>query len=207
MATVPVYNLQGDAVSKLDLPDEIFANHDYDHLIHQVVRYSQAARRQGTHATKGRSAVRGGGKKVWKQKGTGRARHGGSRAPQFRGGGVAHGPQPRNYAFKLNKKVRRNALKSAISSRTRDARLFVFDSLELAEIKTRNVANLLEKLGVQSALVISGGGAERFVLSARNLPYIKVLPEQGLNVEDVVRHRHLILAADAVDALRRRLSA
>ncbi len=207
MATITVYNLQGEATGSLDLPDDIFANDKYEHLLHEVVRYQQAARRQGGAATKTRSAVRGGGKKIFRQKGTGRARHGGRRAPQFVGGGVAHGPSPRSYAFKLNKKVRRNALKSAIARRTNSAKLIVFDSLALAEKKTKPVVQLFEKLGIDSALVVLPPEHENFQFSARNIPHVKVLGEQGINVEDVLRHDHLILSADTVNRIRERFEA
>ncbi len=204
MAKVKVLNISGKEVSELDLPDEIFANDRYDHLLHEVVRYSQANRRAGTSAAKTRSQVRGGGKKMYKQKGTGRARHGGSRAPQFRGGGVAHGPQVRSYAFKINKKVRSAALKGALSRRGQAAQVVVFDSLELETIKTRPVADLLRKLSIKSALFVLPESDETFSRSARNIPHVKVLTEQGLNVEDVLRHSHLCLTTATVDKLRER---
>lgn len=207
MATVTVYNLKGEETGSIDLPDEIFADDKYDHLLHEMVRYQQAARRQGTHSTKGRSAVRGGGAKMYRQKGTGRARHGGTRAPQFRGGGVAHGPVPRDYGFKLNKKVRRNALKSAIARRTNGKSLIVFDSLDLPDKKTRPVAQLFNKLGIDSALVVLPAEHDNFACSARNIPRIKVLREQGLNVEDILRHKHLVVSQDTVNRIRERFTA
>lgn len=207
MATVKVYNLQGEETGSLELPDEVFADDKYDHLLHEMVRYQQAHRRQGTHAVKGRSAVKGGGAKMYRQKGTGRARHGGTRAPQFRSGGVSHGPTPRSYEFKLNKKVRKNALKSAIARRTNDQSLIVFESLDVAERKTRPVAKLFEKLGIDSALVVLPPEHDNFYYSARNLPRIKVLAEQGLNVEDILRHRHLVVSQDTVDRIRERFGA
>lgn len=207
MATVKVYNLNGDAVSEIELADDVFADDRYEHLLHDTVRYQQAIRRQGTHATKTRTEVRGGGKKMYRQKGTGRARHGGSRAPQFRGGGVAHGPQPRSYAFKLNKKVRRNALKSALATRLKAESLLVFDNLDLAGIKTAPVAALLGKLNIDSALIVTDVLDEKVSKSARNIPYVKVLVEQGLNVEDILRHEHLVLTTATVARLQERLGA
>jgi large subunit ribosomal protein L4 len=207
MATITVYNLQGEESGSIDLPDDIFANDKYEHLLHEVVRYQQAARRQGGASTKTRSAVRGGGKKIFRQKGTGRARHGGRRAPQFVGGGVAHGPSPRSYSFKLNKKVRRNALKSAIARRTNSSKLIVFDSLALAEKKTKTVVQLFAKLGINSALVVLPPEHENFQFSARNIPHVKVLGEQGINVEDILRHESLILSADTVNRIRERFEA
>lgn len=207
MPNVKKYNVRGESTGTFELPEDLFANDRYDHLLHEVVRYAQAVRRQGTAATKGRSAVRGGGKKIWKQKGTGRARHGGSRAPQFRGGGVVHGPQPRSYVFKLNKKVRRGALKSAMSRRAAGERVVVFDDLTLERIQTRTVAELLARLGIESALVVLSERDEVVEKSARNIPYVKVLAEAGLNVEDVLRHGHLLLTTAAVAKLQERLSA
>ena len=207
MPTANVYNLSGESVSNIDLPDDVFNVDRYDHLLHEMVRYSQAHRRQGTAATKTRSAVRGGGRKIYRQKGTGRARHGGSRAPQFRGGGVAHGPQPRSYVFKLNKKVRRNAMKSALTRRATSGSVLVFENLDLPEIKTKAIAQLLGKLGVKSALVITSDVNDRMLRSARNIPYVKVLPEAGLNVEDILRHSHLLLTTDSVAKIASRFTA
>ena len=207
MSKVKVYNIKGDEVSSVDLPDDLFANDRYDHLLHEVVRYSQAARRQGTHKTKTRAEVRGGGRTIYRQKGTGRARHGGSRAPQFRGGGVVFGPQPRSYAFKLNKKARRGALKSAMTRRASGERVVVFDSLDLGGIKTKPVAELLEKLGISSALFFLPENDTQVERSARNIPYIKVLSQEGINVEDVLRHEHLVLTTATVEKLQERLQA
>ena len=207
MPSVKVYNIKGDEVSSVDLPEDLFSNDKYDHLLHEVVRYSQAARRQGSHKTKGRAEVKGGGRKIYKQKGTGRARHGGSRAPQFRGGGVVFGPTPRSYEFKLNKKVRRGALKSAMSRRAGADRVVVFDSLELAEAKTKPVAELLGKMGISSALFVLPEANQNVERSARNIPYIKVLSQEGINVEDVLRHEHLVLTTAAVEKLQERLQA
>jgi large subunit ribosomal protein L4 len=204
MPNVKVYNIDGEEVSTIDLPDGIFANDRYDHLLHQVVRYSQAHRRQGTQKVKTRSEVKGGGKKIYRQKGTGRARHGGSRAPGFRGGGVAHGPKPRSYRFKLNKKVRRGALQSALTRRVVSDHVIVFENLDFGEIKTKRVAALLAKLGIGSALFVLPERDETVARSARNIPYVKVLPEQGLNVEDVLRHEHLVLTTDTVAKLQAR---
>jgi len=206
MPNVNVLNIRGEVVSSLALPDDVFADSSYDHLLHEVVRFGQAARQQGTHAAKNRYAVRGGGKKMWKQKGTGRARHGGSRAPQMRGGGVAHPPRPRSHAFKLNKKVRRAALKSAIARRTADSHLLVFENLDFGAIKTRPVVQLLERLGVGSALVVLPERDDTVERSARNIPHVKVLAEAGLNVEDVLRHEHLILTTATVDRIAQRFA-
>jgi large subunit ribosomal protein L4 len=206
MANVNILNLKGEVVSSMDLPDAIFADGSHDHLLHEAVRHSQAARRAGTAAAKNRYAVRGGGKKIWKQKGTGRARHGGNRAPQFRGGGVAHPPRPRSYAYKLNKKVRRAALKAALARRSSSSRILVFENLDLGQAKTKPVAALLGKLGVSSALFVLPEKDDVVEKSARNIPHVKVLLEQGLNVEDVLRHEHLILTTGTVAKISERLA-
>lgn len=206
MPNVKVFNIAGDEVGSIDLPDDIFANDRYDHLLHQMVRHSQAHRRQGTHKVKGRSEVRGGGKKIWKQKGTGRARHGGSRAPIFRGGGIAHGPTPRSYRFKVNKKARRGALRSALTRRAAGGRVVVFEDLDFGEIKTKRVASLLDRLSIASALFVLPEQDDVVSRSARNIPYVKVLAEQGLNVEDVLRHEHLVLTTATIAKLQARFS-
>ncbi len=207
MSKIKVLNIQGEEVAETELPSELFDAEKYDHLLHEVVRYSQAHRRQGSGSAKNRASVRGGGRKIYRQKGTGRARHGGLGAPQFRGGGVAHPPRPRSFAFRMNKKVRRNALKGALTRRARAETVVVFDSLELDEIKTKPVAALLNKLGIQSALFVLPEKNEVFGKSAGNIPYIKVLTEQGLNVEDVLRHKHLCLTTGTLEKLQERFSA
>ena len=206
MPKIVVYNMQHEQVGELDLPDGIFAETQYDQLLHEVVRYQRAKARSGTADTKVRSDVRGGGRKPYRQKGTGRARQGTRRAPQFAGGGVVFGPHPRDFSFKLNKKVRRNALKSAITRRTADAKLILVDELALSGIKTKQFAAFLDKFEIESALVVLDREDRNVQLSARNIPRITVMPSQGLNVQDVLRHEHLVLTVPAVEAVKERLS-
>ncbi|MCK6530944.1 50S ribosomal protein L4 [Myxococcota bacterium] len=206
MPTVEVFNMNREKVSEIELPDDIFSEPRYDRLLHEVVRYQRAKARQGTHATKNRSAVSGGGKKPYRQKGTGRARQGTTRAPHYRGGGVVFGPHPRSHAFKLPKKVRANALRSALSRRVVQSRLFVLDALELPGIKTRQMADLLGRFGIESALFVLPDRNANVELSARNIPNVTVLPSVGLNVYDVLRHRNLVLTVPAVQKIRERLA-
>ncbi len=206
MPKIIVYNMQHEQVGELDLPDGIFAETQYDQLLHEVVRYQRAKARSGTADTKVRSDVRGGGRKPYRQKGTGRARQGTRRAPQFAGGGVVFGPHPRDFGFKLNKKVRRNALKSAITRRTAATKLILVDELEMPEIKTQQFASFLDKFEIESALVVLEREDRNVQLSARNIPRITVMPSQGLNVHDVLRHEHLVMTVPAVEAVKERLS-
>ncbi len=206
MPNVAVYNMQREKVGEHELPDAIFADDSYAHLLHEVVRYQRAKARSGTACTRERSDVSGGGAKPYRQKGTGRARQGTRRAPQFRGGGVVFGPRPRDYSFKLNKKVRRNALKSALTQCVADEKLVLVDELVMPEIKTRHFADFLARFGVESAVVVTPTDDEAVKLSARNIPRITVLPSTGLNVMDVLGHDHLIITVGAVDAVKERLS-
>ncbi len=206
MPKVAVYNMQREQVGEYDLPDSIFAEERYDKLLHEVVRYQRARARQGSASTKERSDVSGGGAKPYRQKGTGRARQGTRRAPQFRGGGVVFGPHPRDYGFKLNKKVRANALKSALTRRAGGQQIVLIDELAMPEIKTRTFAELLRRFDVRSALVVIDGDDRAVQLSARNIPHVTVLRSEGLNVHDVLRHDHLILTVPAVEAVKERLS-
>lgn len=205
MPTIDVYNTQREKVSSIDLSDAVFGSEVREHLLYAVVRYQLAKRRQGTHKVKGRAEVSGGGRKPYKQKGTGRARQGTIRAPQWRGGGIVHGPTPRSHAFKLNKKVRSAALCSALSRRVEENAVIVLDKLELAEAKTRHIADLLARFEVSDALFVIPANDETVARSARNIPGVTVLPSEGLNVYDVLKRRTLVLTKDAVDAVTRRL--
>lgn len=206
MPKVAIYNMDRTQVGELDLPDAIFAEDRYDHLLHEVVRYQRAKARSGTACTKERSDVAGGGRKPFRQKGTGRARQGTRRSPIHKGGGVVFGPRPRSYAFKLNKKVRRNALKSALTRRTSGMKLLLVDELSMPEIKTKQFAAFLDRFEVDSAVVVLDQDDRHVQLSARNIPKIKVLRSAGLNVYDVLKHEHLILTVPAVEAVKERLA-
>ncbi len=205
MAKVDVYNLAKEKVGTAELSDAVFGVEVKEHLFHLVVRAQLAARRQGTHATKQRAMVAGGGKKPWRQKGTGRARQGSTRAPHWRGGGSVFGPQPRSHAFQINKKVRRAALKSALSRRTGEAALVVLDQLTLPEAKTRHFRAFMKTFGFQSLLVVLPKADDAVALAARNIPGVTVLPVEGLNVYDVLRHKNLVVAQDAIGAIVSRL--
>lgn len=206
MSTIDVYNIQREKVSEISLDDSVFGGEVKEHLLYAVVRYQMAARRQGTHKTKNRSEVSGGGKKPWKQKGTGRARQGSTRSPQWRGGGTIFGPVPRDHSFKLNKKVRQAALRSALSRRVQEGAVVVLDKFEVAEPKTRVVADFLERFELSDALFVLPAQDEKFALSARNIPTVTVLPTEGLNVYDVLRRKNLVLTQGALEAVTQRLA-
>lgn len=205
MPVVNVYNLQREKVSELTLNDAVFGAEVKEHLFYTVVRYQLAARRAGTHSTKERAEVSGGGKKPWKQKGTGRARQGSTRSPHWRGGGVVFGPKPRDYSFKLNRKVRLAALRGALSRRVQEDALVVLDELAFAAPKTRQVTDLMDRFGLSEALVVISGRNDAVEKSARNLQNVTVLPVEGLNVYDILNHRSLLMTRAAVDAVQARL--
>lgn len=197
MATLPVYNLEREVVSQIDVSDEIFGTEVRVHLFYDAVKWQMARRRAGTAATKGRNDVSGGGKKPYKQKGTGRARQGSRRAPNHVGGGVVHGPTPRSHEIQMNKKARKAALRSALSLRVQQSRLIVVQSLELAEIKTKVAAGIFDRLAEGNALVVESEN-QPLRLSVRNLPNVKYLHVDGLNVYDVLKYRHLVLTEPMV---------
>ena len=206
MPKVAVYNIQHEQVGSCDLEDAVFAVPVKEHLFYDMVRYQLAARRSGTHAAKGRGQVSGGGRKPWKQKGTGRARQGSTRSPQWRGGGVVHGPHPRSHAIYLPKKVRRAALRSALSRRCGESALYVVDRFELPEIKTRHVVNVMSAFEFKDMLLVLAERDENVLRSARNLQAVTVLPVEGLNVYDVLKHRNLVLTSAAVEQITARLA-
>ena len=205
MPRVEVFNQKHESVSSIELDDSVFGIEPKEHLFHLIVRYQLAKRRQGTHKVKGRAEVSGGGKKPWRQKGTGRARQGTTRAPHWRGGGVAHGPVPRNHAIGVPKKVRATALKAALSRRLEDGSLWVLDRVVLDEIKTRKFVEILKAFGWEEALFVLPDQDECVSKASRNLPGVKVLPVVGLNVYDILSHRHLVMTIDAVERVVERL--
>ncbi len=205
MPTVDVYNQNREKVEEISLSEEVFAAPVRQDLMHAVVRYQLAKKRQGTHKVKGRAEVRGGGKKPFRQKGTGRARAGTIRAPHWRGGGVVHGPTPRSYAFKINKKVRRAALRAALSHRIAEGSIVVLDDLQLSEIKTKHVVNLLKTFELEDALLVMPEKDDKVFLSARNLPNVTFLPVQGVNVRDVLHRGTIVMTKAAAEALTQRL--
>ena len=202
-----VTTLDAGKAGTIDLKDEIFGLEPREDLIHRMVRYQLAKRRAGTHQAKIRSEVKVTGKKMYKQKGTGGARHSDKGAPQFRGGGKAFGPRPRSHAHDLPKKVRALALKHVLSAKIKASELMVLDKAEAAEAKTSGLRSRLDKLGLTSALIIAGTEVDaNFARAARNIPNIDVLPAAGINVYDIIRRKTLVLTKDAVQALEARFA-
>jgi len=203
MPKVTVFNVSGAQVGELELADSVFGIEPNAHVMHSAVLLQNAAERQGTHKTKGRSEVRGGGRKPWKQKGTGRARQGSIRSPQWVGGGTVFGPTPRSYGFKLPKKVRRLAIKSALSSKVIAENIIVLDQLAFAAPKTKEFASLLNNLKVdRKALVVTANYEDNVALSARNIPGIKFVAADGINVRDVLVYDKLIITKEAVEKVQ-----
>ena len=201
MATVAVYNMQGAEVGKMDLNDAIFGVEVNEHLVKMVVTAHLAAERQGTQKAKTRSEVSGGGRKPWKQKGTGHARQGSTRAPQWTGGGVVFAPVPRDYEVKMNKKERRAALKSALTSKVQDNKLVVVDSLALAEVKTKEMQKVLTNLKAEKALVITADNDQNVILSARNIADVETATPATINTYDVMKHNTVVVTKDAVASI------
>ncbi|MDY6848025.1 MAG: 50S ribosomal protein L4 [Thermodesulfobacteriota bacterium] len=201
MATVPVYDIEKNKVSDIELSDDIFNTEVKEYLIHEMVRYQRAARRQGTAKTKGRSEVRGGGKKPYRQKGTGNARQGCIRAPHYVGGGTAFGPTPRDYRFKLNRKVKKAAVCSALSARFKESRMMVLDQINLDKISTKAFADVLKRFEVENVLILIDEANPAVELSARNIPSVKVLRAEGVNVYDLMKYHSLVLTQGAVSQL------
>jgi large subunit ribosomal protein L4 len=199
MPKVALYNVTGAQVGEVELSDAVFGIEPHVHVMHEAVLLQQASQRLGTHKTKGRSEVRGGGRKPWKQKGTGRARQGSIRAPQWKGGGTVFGPTPRSYAYKLPRKVRRLAIRSALSSKVIDNELIVLDQLQLNAPKTKDFIAILNNLKVErKALIVSASFDDNVALSARNIPGVKFVAADGINVLDVIQYDKLIITKDAV---------
>jgi large subunit ribosomal protein L4 len=199
MPKVALYNQDGSTVGEIELADSVFGIEPNAHVLHDAVVMQQASLRQGTHDVKGRSEVRGGGRKPWKQKGTGRARQGSIRSPQWVGGGVVFGPTPRSYSYKLPKKVRRLAIKSALSSKVLNEEIKVLEGLELTQVKTKDMIAILSNLKVErKALVVTGSYNDNVALSSRNIPGVKFVTAEGINVLDVLKHDQLIITKEAV---------
>ncbi|MDE5695947.1 MAG: 50S ribosomal protein L4 [Lachnospiraceae bacterium] len=201
MAKVSVYNMEGKEVETIDLSDDVFGVEINEHLVHMAVVQQLANKRQGTQKAKTRSEVSGGGRKPWRQKGTGHARQGSTRAPQWTGGGVVFAPVPRDYSFKLNKKEKRAALKSALTSRVQENKLIVIDELRFDEIKTKNFKAVMDNLKVAKAYVVLNDNDEKVVMSARNLPNVQTALTNTINVYDVMKGGTVILTKDAVKTI------
>ncbi|MGQ9749455.1 50S ribosomal protein L4 [Desulfosoma sp.] len=205
MPTVDIFDMNRQVVGQMQLRDDIFDVPANRHVVHEVVLYQLAKRRRGTAKTKGRSEVSGGGKKPWRQKGTGRARAGTSRSPLWRGGGTVHGPQPRTYDLKVPKKVRRLAVKVVLSQKLREQALVIVDQLQLPEIRTKHFYAWMQRFGLDKPLVVISGKDEILEKSARNIPDVKVLRCEGLNVFDMLKHRNLVLTKDTVSKIEESL--
>ena len=198
MANVAVYNMEGKEVDKIELNDSIFGVEINEHLVHMAVLQQLANKRQGTQKAKTRSEVRGGGRKPWRQKGTGHARQGSTRSPQWTGGGVVFAPVPRDYSFKLNKKEKRAALKSALTSRVAENKFVVVDELKLDEIKTKKFVEVLKNLQVEKALVVLNEMDKNVIASAANIPTVKTAQTNELNVFDVLKYDTVVVTKSAV---------
>ena len=201
MANVSVYNMEGNEVGTLELNDAVFGVNVNEHLVHLAVVSQLANKRQGTQKAKTRSEVSGGGRKPWKQKGTGHARQGSTRSPQWTGGGVVFAPTPRDYTIKLNKKERKLALKSAITSRVNENKFIVVDELKFDEIKTKKFQNVLNNLKVSRALVVVGDDSANAVKSARNIPAVKTAFVNTINVYDILKYNTVVATKTAVAAI------
>ncbi len=198
MANVSVYNMEGKEVGKIDLSDAVFGVEVNEHLVHMAVVQQLANKRQGTQKAKTRGEVSGGGRKPWRQKGTGHARQGSTRSPQWKGGGVVFAPVPRDYSFKLNKKEKRAALKSALTSRVQEDKFLVLDELKLDEIKTKKFAEVLNNLKVSKAVVVIADDDKNAMLSARNIPGVITASVNTINTYDIMKYSTVIATKDAV---------
>ena len=198
MANVSLYNMEGKEIGSIELNDAVFGVEIKENLVHAAVLQQLANNRQGTQKAKTRSEVSGGGRKPWRQKGTGHARQGSTRSPQWAGGGVVFAPVPRDYSFKINKKEKRAALKSALTSRVSENKIYVLDNLVFDEIKTKKFAGVLNALDVQKALVVLAENDLNVVLSARNVPNVKVSLPNTINVYDILKYGNLVITQDAV---------
>ena len=201
MPKIDVYNMEGKEVGTMELSDAVFGVEVNEHLVHMAVVAQLANKRQGTQKAKTRAEVSGGGRKPWRQKGTGHARQGSTRSPQWTGGGVVFAPVPRDYSFKLNKKEKRAALKSALTSKVNDSKLIVVDELKFDEIKTKNFQTVMDNLNVNKGLVVLAENDANVVLSARNIPTVQTTLTTTLNVYDVMKAGTVVLTKDAVSKI------
>ena len=201
MANVAVYNIEGKEVGTIELNDAVFGVEVNDHLVHMAVVNQLANKRQGTQKAKTRSEVSGGGRKPWRQKGTGHARQGSTRAPQWTGGGVVFAPVPRDYSFKMNKKEKRAALKSALSAKVEEKKFIVVDEIKLDEIKTKSIADMLKGLDVSKALVVLEDGNTNAEISARNIADVKTAKTNTINVYDILKYNTVVATNAAVEAI------
>ena len=207
MSTVDLVNTKNEKVGEIELSAKVFDLDVKEHLLHDVVRQQRAAKRAGNACTKTRVEVRGGGAKPWRQKGTGRARAGTNNSPIWRGGGVTFGPKPRDYSFKLNRKVRKQAIAMAISARLQEGNLVVVDEFVMDAIKTKDFVNIMKDFDFENCLLITEGKNENLNKSARNVNGYKVMSTEGLNVYDILLHKKLMLVKPAIESIEKRLEA
>ncbi|WP_163339992.1 50S ribosomal protein L4 [Desulfopila sp. IMCC35008] len=207
MSTVNVMNTKNENVGQVELNDDVFGLEVKEYILHDVVKMQRAARRSGNACTKTRVEVRGGGAKPWRQKGTGRARAGTRNSPIWRGGGVTFGPKPRDYSFKLNKKVKKQAVAMAMSARLQEENLIVLDDFGMDAVKTKDFVGVMKALDIENGLIVIDGDVENLKLSSRNVVGFKVLPSEGLNVYDILLHKKLVLVKPVIETLEKRLMA
>ena len=201
MAKVSVYNIEGKVVGDMELNDAVFGVEVNTHLVHQAVVLQLANKRQGTQSAKTRSEVSGGGRKPWRQKGTGHARQGSTRSPQWTGGGIVFAPKPRDYSFKMNKKEKNLALKSVLTTKVAENKFIVVDGLNFDEIKTKNMVNVLKNLEVKKALVVTDDDNKNVTLSSRNIPGVKTAFTNTINVYDILNYDKLVVAKDVISKI------
>lgn len=206
MPVAPLYDMKGNKLGEVELPDAVFGIEPHGSAVHEAVTLQLASRRSGTHDTKTISEVAGGGRKPWRQKGTGRARHGSRRSPLWVGGGIVFGPTPRKYGYRIPRKVRRLALLSALSARAQENAVYVIDSLELDKPSTKAMVQLFKAIGADKPLVVTASADDTVERSTRNIPDALALTVEGLNVYDIVRHTALVISRDAVAAVEEALA-
>jgi large subunit ribosomal protein L4 len=207
MSTVNIVNTKNESVGEIELNDDVFNREVKEHILHEVVRMQRAARRAGNACTKTRVEVSGGGRKPWKQKGTGRARAGTNRSPLWRGGGVTFGPKPRDYSFKVNRKVRQQAVSMALSARFQEGNLMVLDDFSMDQIKTKDFIAIMNILDVDNGIIVTDNAPENLTKSSRNVNGYKVMSSEGLNVYDLLLHKKVILLQPVIESLEKRLMA
>jgi large subunit ribosomal protein L4 len=207
MSTVNIVNTKNERVGEIELNDVVFNREVKEYILHEVVRMQRAARRSGNASTKTRVEVRGGGRKPWRQKGTGRARAGTRNSPLWRGGGVAFGPKPRDYSFKVNRKVKRQAVAMALSARFQEGNLIVLDEFTLERIKTKDFIGVMDVLDVDNGLIVTDDATENLTKSSRNVNGYKVMSSEGLNVYDILLHKKVVLVQPVIESLEKRLMA
>jgi large subunit ribosomal protein L4 len=207
MSTVNIVNTKNESVGQIELNDAVFNREVKEYILHEVVRMQRAAKRAGNACTKTRVEVSGGGRKPWRQKGTGRARAGTNRSPLWRGGGVTFGPKPRDYSFKLNRKVRQQAVSMALSARFQEGNLVVLDAFSLDQIKTKEFVQIMNVLDVDNGIIVTDNANENLTKSSRNVNGYKIMSSEGLNVYDLLLHKKVILLQPVIESLEKRLMA